>query len=371
MVISPQLRENISADVVVVGSGIAGISAAYHLEKAGYDVAVLEEYEVASGATQYSSGILYFGSGTDFQTAVSLWSKEKAKLFFDESKRAIDAMVSLVKNNNWKAGLRSPGTVIVAQNESEKDYLQQEASAMEQLGYPGKLLSSEEVSAYYRGCKFTAGLFQPMCHQIKPSAFVPLLASSLKSPVYAQSGMTKIVEKQNGNDVVVQTAHGSIEAKHVVIATNLKPAFGLEQHFFQESSVLLPSQPLGDKLSEFWSKDVIMWTPDDRYDLLYCHDGTAFLEMYDLQNVDEKTKRYFPPNVSFQRDKTIGDAWSKTKDWLPIVGTVNKSKNIHVAIAMGDQGIVMGFTSGANMPALINGELNNFLEMTTLKRFLK
>ena len=115
--------------------------------------------------------------------------------------------------------------------------------------------------------------------------------------------------------------------------------------------------------------DVIMWTPDERYDLLYCHDGIAFLEMYDLQNVDEKVKKYFPQHVEFQRDKTIGDAWSKTKDWLPIVGSVKK--NVHLSIAMGDQGIVMGFTSGANMPALINGETNNFLEMASPKRFLK
>ena len=369
MVVSESLRENISADVVIVGSGIAGISAAYHLEKAGFDVAVLEEYEVASGATQYSSGILYFGSGTDFQTAVNLWGKEKAKLFFDESKTAIDSLIGLVKSNDWKVGLRSPGTIIVANNEEQKSYLQREATAMEQLGYPGTLLTSEEIFSYYNGCKFVAGLLQPMCHQIKPSAFVPLLANSLKGAVYQNTPMLEIEEKQNS--VSVTTPSAVITAKHVVIATNLKPTFGLEKYFYQEASVLLPSHELGGKLQDFWPTDVIMWTPDERYDLLYCHDGTAFLEMYDLQSVDQKVKKYFPPHVSFQRDKTIGDAWSKTKDWLPIVGTVNESKNIHVSIAMGDQGIVMGFTSGKNIAKLINGETNNFLEMTNPKRFLK
>ncbi|MDP3741881.1 MAG: FAD-dependent oxidoreductase [Candidatus Micrarchaeota archaeon] len=369
MVLSEQLNENLNVDVVVIGSGIAGISAAYHLEKAGYDVAVLEEYEVASGATQYSSGILYFGSGTDFQTAVSLWGVAKAKLFFDESKNAIDEALALVKSNDWKVGLRSPGTIIVASNEADKNYLQREAQAMELLGYPGKLLSSEEVSSYYNGCKFAAGLFQPMCHQIKPSLFVPLLANSLKGAVYQNTPMLEIEETQSG--VSVTTPSAVIEAKHVVIATNLKPTFGLEKHFFQEASVLLPSHELGDKLQSFWPTDVIMWTPDERYDLLYCHDGTAFLEMYDLQNVDEKVKKYFPSHVEFQRNKTIGDAWSKTKDWFPIVGSVNKNKNIHVSVAMGDQGIVMGFTSGKNIAKLINGETNNFLEMCNPARFLK
>lgn len=366
MVLSEQLKENIETDVVVVGSGIAGISAAYHLEKAGHDVKVIEEYEVASGATQYSSGILYFGSGTDFQTAIKLWGVDKARELWQGSKNAIDQGISLIRKNNWKVGLRSPGTIILSRDADETAYLQREAKAMEQLGFPGKLLTGEEVFGHYSGCKFTAGLYQPMCHQVKPSLFVPLLAESLKTQVYQNTAMLEIKENESG--VTVKTAEAAIAAKHVVIATNLKPSFGLEQHFFQESSVLLPSHELGEKLQGFWPRDVIMWTPDERYDLLYCHDGQAFLEMYDLQGVEEKVKKYFPPHVSFQRDKTIGDAWSKAKDWLPIVGSVKP--RVHVSIAMGDQGIVMGLTSGANIPTLINGEKNNFLEMCGPKRFL-
>lgn len=369
MLIQDQLSSKEEADVVVVGSGIAGISAAYHLEKAGYDVAVLEEFEVASGATQYSSGILYFGSGTDFQTAVKLWGKEKAKQFFNESKSAIDDMLHIVKKKDFDAGLRSPGTLIVARDEKEKKYLENEAKAMDALGYPGELLSSEQVKEHYAGCDFAAGLHQPFCHQLKPSSFVPLLAKSLSSKIYQNSGMTKITEKQNSSGVIVETTSGSVEANQAVIATNLKPAYGLEKHFFQEGSVLLPSEPLGETLMDFWPSDKILWTPDDRYDLLYSHDGVAFLEVYNMDGIEEKTKRYFPQHVKFQRNKTIGDAWSKTLDWLPIVGTVKK--NISVSVAMGDQGIVMGFTSGKNIAKLINGETTNFLEMTKPKRFLK
>ncbi|MBI4406757.1 FAD-binding oxidoreductase, partial [Candidatus Micrarchaeota archaeon] len=266
MAIYAQLKQNIETDVLVVGSGIAGLSAAYHLEKAGFDVAVLEEYEVASGATQYSSGILYFGSGTDFQTAINLWGVENAGLFLNESKTAIDNVVALIKKNNWQVGLRWPGSVIVARDARESAYLEVEARAMEALGFAGQLLSSEGVSDIYNGCRFESGLFQPMCYQAKPSQLALALASSLSSNIYQYTPMLSIDEKPGS--VCVKTPEAEVNARQVVIATNLKPTFGLEKFFFQESSVLLPSHPLGAELKSFWPKDVIIWTPDERYDLL-------------------------------------------------------------------------------------------------------
>ncbi len=361
-----KLQGSEEADVVVVGSGIAGISCAYHLQKAGFKVAVLEEFEVGSGATQYSSGILYFGSGTDFQTAIRLWGREKAKLFFNESKKAIDEMLEIITDKNLQVGLRSPGVLIVARDEQEEKYLQSEANAMQELGYPGELLKASQVHDFYNGANFRGALHQPFCHQIKPSLFVPQLAKTLESNIFENSPMLKITE--NAESVVIESNEGKVEADQVVIATNLKPVFNLEKHFFQESSVLLPSQPLGEEeITQLWPRDKILWTPDERYDLLYTHDGIAFLEMYNLQGVDDKVKRYFPLHVKFQHNKSIGDAWSKTSDWRPIVGKVKP--RVSVAVAMGDQGIVMGFASGKNIARLLKGEGSTFLEMCSPNRF--
>lgn len=44
----PKLHRNISADVVIVGAGVTGITAAYLLKKAGSTVALIERERVAS-----------------------------------------------------------------------------------------------------------------------------------------------------------------------------------------------------------------------------------------------------------------------------------------------------------------------------------
>ncbi len=369
MPIASQLQGEKKADVVVVGAGIAGISCAYHLEKAGFQTIVLEEQAVASGATNYSSGVLYFGSGTDFQTAVKLFGKENAKSLWMESKQAIEEIVELSRGIP-SAHLRDTGLTLVARTEEEKNYLAEEFSAMQALGYPGEIVSSEELRKWFTPRQFVSGLRQPFCFQIKPPGFAKAIAEKLVSPVFENSAMTEIVE--NEGEVVVKTSGGSVRAAQVVVATNVKPFYGLENQFFLEDSVDLPSQEIeAGKLLEMWPQDTIFSTPDEKYDLFYRHDGKVFFEAYKMKGIGEKALQYFPQEtgVVFDKKQAYGDSWAKTKDWLPIVGKVKPGSRVNCAIAMGDQGIVMGWASGKNIARLLQKQESPFLQMCSPQRF--
>lgn len=359
------------SEIAVVGAGIAGISCAYHLEKAGFQVTVVEEQGVAAGATNYSSGVLYFGSGTGFASAIELFGKEKAKALWDESKAAIDDLASLAKAIP-AAGLRDTGLTLVARDEKEQNDLKAEAAAMNELGYAGKTISSQELSSWFKPRQFLEGLYQRTCFQIKPPLFAKAIASQLQSTIFENSAMTEIVEDEKEGEVVVKTSGGSLRCQQVVVATNIKPFYGLENHFFLEDSVDLPSQELPEsKLLEMWPQDTIFSTPDDRYDLFYRHDNKVFFEAYAMKGIEEKARQYFAPEtgVVFDKKKAYGDSWAKTKDWLPIVGKVPGKARINCAIAMGDQGIVMGWASGKNVARMLKGEKNTFLEMCAPARF--
>jgi len=56
-----------TADVLVIGYGIAGACAALEARRAGADVMVIERASGAGGASALSAGIFYFGGGTDVQ----------------------------------------------------------------------------------------------------------------------------------------------------------------------------------------------------------------------------------------------------------------------------------------------------------------
>lgn len=77
---------NASADVVVVGWGCAGASAALEAREQGLEVTVLERFE-GGGASRLSGGIVYAGGGTPYQTAAG----------FEDS---IDNMYAYLKKEN-------------------------------------------------------------------------------------------------------------------------------------------------------------------------------------------------------------------------------------------------------------------------------
>ncbi|HKP59724.1 MAG TPA: FAD-dependent oxidoreductase [Polyangiales bacterium] len=64
-----QSRWDASADVVIIGGGAAGASAAIEARRLGADVLILERAGACGGSTALSGGILYFGGGTEIQTA--------------------------------------------------------------------------------------------------------------------------------------------------------------------------------------------------------------------------------------------------------------------------------------------------------------
>ena len=98
----PVLRSTIpgwdrSADVVVVGLGVAGACAALEAHRAGADVLVIERASAGGGASALSQGIFYFGGGTDVQSACG----------YDDSPENMYAFLRAVTTTTDEASLRA------------------------------------------------------------------------------------------------------------------------------------------------------------------------------------------------------------------------------------------------------------------------
>ena len=91
------LRGEQRADVVVLGGGIAGCSAALHLAKRGLRVVLLEAQTVGYGASGRSGGQTIFGLAASQQALVASVGRADARRLFDLSIEALDLTQSLIR----------------------------------------------------------------------------------------------------------------------------------------------------------------------------------------------------------------------------------------------------------------------------------
>src|SRR4051794_30165357 len=93
-----RLNENLTADTVVVGSGIAGLSTAYELAARGQSVVVLDRGAIGSGMTARTTAHLTSLCDDSFDKLIQTRGEDVAKQFYQSQAASIDRMEQIQAN---------------------------------------------------------------------------------------------------------------------------------------------------------------------------------------------------------------------------------------------------------------------------------
>lgn len=123
-----------TADVVVIGGGVMGASAAYHLAKRGVRrVVLLEKHEfLGAEATGKCAGGIRYQFSTEINVRLSLLSLPMLQRFQEEIGQDID--------------LRWPGYLFLLDNERDVEIFRGNVAMQNRLGIPSRILSPAEVA---------------------------------------------------------------------------------------------------------------------------------------------------------------------------------------------------------------------------------
>src|ERR1051326_234195 len=123
----PKLQSNISADVLVVGAGVTGITTAYLLKKAGSNVALIERERVASIDTGHTTAHLTYVTDDQLQKLVRNFGENHAQAAWDAGAAAIDEIEKIVAEESIQCEFgRVPAylhTPVDASSKKEAAYL--------------------------------------------------------------------------------------------------------------------------------------------------------------------------------------------------------------------------------------------------------
>jgi gamma-glutamylputrescine oxidase len=130
----PPLDRDVTADVVVVGGGIAGIATAYFLASAGANVVVLEARGVAEAASGRNAGFLLAGVAENFVAASRRYGERNALRIWRFTKRTQDLVRSLVGEHGIDCALRWNGSDQIAGDDEEWREIEDSAQRLSSEG---------------------------------------------------------------------------------------------------------------------------------------------------------------------------------------------------------------------------------------------
>jgi gamma-glutamylputrescine oxidase len=245
------LRGEHHADVVVLGGGIAGCSAALHLAKRGYRVALLEAHAVGYGASGRSGGQIIFGLAASQKTLIAEVGRDDARHLFDLSIEALDLTQSLIREYAIDCDYRANHVHVAVRPRHVQELDDWARELHEDYGYRSvRLLNRDELQDHVRSERYLAGLIDSRSGHLHPLKFTQGVARAAEAAGAAIFENSQVLRYEDGPQVVVHTAHGTVRCAHLVLCGNAyigAVAPSLARRILGVGTYIIATEPLGEE----------------------------------------------------------------------------------------------------------------------------
>ena len=197
-----------SASVVIIGGGIMGASAAFHLAEAGVtDVLLLERGQLASGSTSKAAG----GVRAQFSDPVNI----------ELGARGLDAFENFHVRPGWAIDLHQVGYLFVITDEDDLAVYEESIALQQRMGVQSRLLTPREAHELSPGIvvdDLLAAAFHPRDGYCSPESVVHgYAAGARRHGALVRTGVTVEGIEMDGTAIVaVRTSAGVVRTSTVV-----------------------------------------------------------------------------------------------------------------------------------------------------------
>ncbi|OWV40931.1 NAD(P)/FAD-dependent oxidoreductase [Mameliella alba] len=240
----------IEVDVVVIGGGFTGVSAAYHLAAAGASVALLEARSIGYGGSGRNVGLVNAGLWTPPDQVEEKLGQTAGAALNATLAEGPALVFGLIEQHQIRCEATRKGTLHCAHSAAGMRDLENRFAQQERRGAPVRLLDAAETARRTGSRAYHGALWDARAGTIQPLAYLQGLARAAAAQgaaLFERSGALAIDETDKG--WIVRTAEGEVRAAKLIQAVN---GYGtgaaddnavIPAHFFQ-----LATAPLAQDL---------------------------------------------------------------------------------------------------------------------------
>ncbi len=353
-------------DVVVVGGGVMGASAAFHLAEAGVSVLLVEKNELASGSTSKAAG----GVRANFSDELNI----------QMGARSLDLLADFNNRPGQEIDLHRPGYMFALTNSEDVATFEKSTELHHKFGVESRMLTpqeAQEISPLLNVDDVLACSFTPNDGHCTPESVVMGYASGAR-----RNGATVLTNVEatgitvNGGEIVsVTTSAGEVKTSAVInCAGAWSPQIGsyvrLDLPVTPYRRELLITEPLGDDFADLPAS--MPMTIDYSTSLYWHREGKGLLMGFSDKTVgpgfDFSRDPKFPEKLAelaYERaprllDVGVGSGWSGlyevTPDHNALLGEWNGVSRFLYATGFSGHGFLEGPAIGEILRDLYLGK---------------
>ena len=362
-----------TTDLLIVGGGFTGCSAALEAAKHDAKVTLLESQTIGFGGSGRNVGLVNAGLWLPPKKIISILGEKHGEKLISALGSAPDLVFSIIEDNKIKCDPKRNGTLHCAHSEKGMEYLIERFKQAELFKEPLTMIDKTETENKVGSSKFIGSLHDSRAGTIQPLAYCRGLARKAKelgAKIYEKSKVSRI-RKQNGMwQTYVQDIE--IKSKYLLLAMNAYQDLDKAHNIGKFSTVYysqFATRPLNsNEMSTIlpgkegcWDTATIMssFRIDDAGRLIIGTMGNSegFGKYVHSNWANKKLKDLFP----FLPDLEFNYRWSgkiaMTKDHVPKI--VNFDENALSCFGYSGRGIAPGTLFGKTCAlALLSGNLS-------------
>lgn len=207
--------ERIDCDALVIGAGIAGVSAGLAFMRQGLDVRIIDRGELASGASSRNAGFLMRGCADHYADACRIYGRDRAAELWRLTEENVQAL--RLEGATALDSFRDIPSTLLALDDAQTAELRTAADMLIEDGFDVHWRTQGTDVAWYSGLA-KAGLVNPGDASVNSWELMNLLARKLDNGIEQHQEVHAIEPASEA--VRIRTPDFDFRAKRVLVCTN-------------------------------------------------------------------------------------------------------------------------------------------------------